>query len=62
MSLGQGQGYIRETYMFTYFNMLIICMLLQLINKVKVTHQGKGHIKVKIKIYISLSVLCSSYC
>ena len=34
---------------FTYFNLLIICMCLQVINKVKVTHQGKGHIKVKVK-------------
>ena len=24
-------------------------MWLQVINKVKVTHQGKGHIKVKVK-------------
>ena len=34
---------------FTYFNLLIICMWLQFINKVKVTHQGEGHIKVKVK-------------
>ena len=34
---------------FTYFNLLIICMWLQIINKVKVTHQGEGHIKVKVK-------------
>ena len=39
-------------YGFTYFNMLIICMLLQIINKVKVTHQGQGHINVKVKISI----------
>ena len=34
---------------FTYFNFLILCMWLQVINKVKVTHQGEGHIKVKVK-------------
>ena len=34
---------------FTYFNLLILCMWLQDINKVKVTHQGQGHIKVKVK-------------
>ena len=36
---------------FTYFNMLYLCMWLQVINKIKVTHQGKCHIKVKVKIY-----------
>ena len=34
---------------FTYFNFLILCMWLQVINKVKVTHQGEGYIKVKVK-------------
>ena len=34
---------------FTYFNMFILCIWLQVINKVKVTHQGEGHIKVKVK-------------
>ena len=34
---------------FTYFNFLILCTWLQVINKVKVTHQGEGHIKVKVK-------------
>ena len=34
---------------FTYFNFLILCMWLQVINKVKVTHQGEGHIKFKVK-------------
>ena len=37
-----------STY-FTYLNLLILHMWLQVINNVKVTHQGKGHIKVKIK-------------
>ena len=35
-----------KNYNFTYFKMLILCMLLKVINKVKVTHQGQGHIKV----------------
>ena len=49
-----------KTYNFTYFNMLILCMLLQIINKGKVTPQG--HIKVKVKISISVPILCSPYC
>ena len=28
---------------FTYFNLLFICMYLQAINKVKVTYQGQSH-------------------
>ena len=28
---------------------LILCISLQVINKVKITHQGEGHIKVKVK-------------
>ena len=39
-----------KKYNFTYFNMLILCILLQIINNVKVTHQGQGHIKVKVQI------------
>ena len=34
---------------FTYLNMLILCIWLQIINMVKVTHQGECHIKVKVK-------------
>ena len=48
-SLGQGQGHIRKNDNFTYFNLLILCMWLQVINKVKVTHQDESHIKVKEK-------------
>ena len=33
-------------------------MWLQVINKVNVTHQGEGHIKVKVKISSSLPTLC----
>ena len=43
---------------FTYFNFLILCMWLWVINKVKVTHQDEGHIKVKVKISSSLPTLC----
>ena len=43
---------------FTYFNMLILCIWLQVINEVKVTHQGEGHIKVKVKISTSFLILC----
>ena len=30
----------------------------KVINKVKVTHHGEGHIKVKVKISSSLPMLC----
>ena len=43
---------------FTYFNLLMLCMWLHVIKKVKVTHQGEGHIKVKVKISSSLLILC----
>ena len=44
-----GQGHMRKNDNFTYFNFLILCMWIQVINKVKVTHQGQGHIKIKVK-------------
>ena len=56
-SLGQGQGHMTKNVNFTYFSMLFLCMWLEVINKVKVT-QGKGHIKVKVKISTSLPILC----
>ena len=34
---------------FSYLNILILCIWLQVINKVKVTHQDQDHIKVKVK-------------
>ena len=43
---------------FTYFNMLILCIWLQVINEVKITHQGEGYIKVKVKISTSFPILC----
>ena len=49
---------MRKNDNFTYFNMSIHCMWLQVINKVKVTHQGEGHIKVKVKATTSFPFLC----
>ena len=43
---------------FTYFNMSILCIWLQVINKVKATHQAVGHIKIKVKISTSFPILC----
>ena len=36
----------------------IPCIWLQVINEVKVTNQGEGHIKVKVKISTSFLILC----
>ena len=52
---------MRKNDSFAYFKLLILSMWLQVINKVKVTHQGEGHIKVKVKISSSLQILCSLY-
>ena len=49
---------MRKNDNFIYFNLLILCMWLQVINKVKVTHQGEGHIKVKVKISSFLPTIC----
>ena len=54
---------MRKNDSFTYFNFLILCIWLQVINKVKVTHQGEGHIKVKVKylhpfIFYAAHTLC----
>ena len=43
-------------YNFTSFNMLIHCLWLEVINKVKVTHQGE------IKICTSLPISCHLFC
>ena len=37
--------------------MLILYILLQVINEVKATNQGEGHIKVKVKISTSFPIL-----
>ena len=39
----------------------LLCMWLQVINKVKFIHQGEGHIKVKEKMSTSLQSLCNPY-
>ena len=49
---------MRKNDSSTYFNLLILCMWLQVINKVKVTYEGEDHIKVKVKISSSLLTLC----
>ena len=47
---------------FTYFNMSIFAIWLQVINKVKVAHQGEGHINIKVKYpFKSRKILCSLY-
>ena len=46
---------------FSYFNMSILCIWLQVINEVKVTHQGEGYIKVKVKIPTSFPILCKFF-
>ena len=46
---------------FTYFNMLILCMWPKIINKVKVTHQGQGHIKVKVKYILPFPLYVKFY-
>ena len=43
---------------FTYFNMFILYIWLQVINEVKVINLGQGHIKVKVKISTSFPILC----
>ena len=46
---------------FTYFNLLNLCMWLQVINKVKVKHQGQGHIKVKVKYLLPFQLYVKFY-
>ena len=46
---GQSQGHMTKIIISLICTHLIICILLQIINMVKVTHQGQGHIKVKVK-------------
>ena len=52
---------MRKNDSFTYSNLLILCMWPKVTNKVKVTHQGEGHIKVKVKISSSLPTLYKFY-
>ena len=46
---------------FTYFNMLILCIWLQVINKVMITHQGEGYIKVKVKYLLPCQFVVKFY-
>ena len=46
---------------FTYFNLLILCMWPKVINKVKITHQGQGHIKVKVKYLLPFLLYVKFY-
>ena len=46
---------------FTYFNLLILCMWPKVINKVKVTHQGQGHIKVKVTFLLPFQLYVKCY-
>ena len=55
--IGSGSKSYEKNDNFTYFNMLILCIWLQVINVVKVTHQGEGYIKVKVKISTSFPIL-----
>ena len=41
--------------------MSILCIWLQVINEVEVTHQGEGHIKVKVKISTSFPIYAKFY-
>ena len=52
---------MRKNDSFTYLNLLILCMWLQVINKVKVTHQGQGHVKVKVKYILPFHLYVKFY-
>ena len=52
---------MRKSDSFIFFNFLILCMWVQVINKVKVTHQGEGHTKVKVKISSSCQLYVKFY-
>ena len=59
--IGSGSMSYEEIDNFTYFNMLILYLWLHVINYVKVTHQGEGHIKVKVKNIYLLSNFMSNF-
>ena len=52
-SLGQGQGHVRNNDNLPIST--CYCMWLQVIQKVKVTHQGEGHINAKVESRLLLS-------
>ena len=57
----RSRSYEKKNDSFTYFNLLILCMWPKVINKVKVTHQGHGHIKVKVKYLLSFQLYVKFY-
>ena len=52
---------MRKNNIFTYVNLLILCMWPKVIKKVKVTHQGQGHIKVKVKYLLPFQLYVKFY-
>ena len=52
---------MRKIDNFTYFNLLVLCIWLQVINKVKVAHQGEGCIKVKVKYLLPFQLYAKFY-
>ena len=57
----RSRSYEKKNDSFTYFNLLILCMWLQVINKVNVTHQVEGHIKVKVKYLLPFQLYVKFY-
>ena len=57
MSLGQGQGHMRKMIILLISTYQSSVYDYRVINKVKVTHQVEGHIKVKVKISTSFPIL-----
>ena len=43
---------MRKNNIFTYFNLLILCMWPKVINKVKVTHQGQSKYLLPFQLYV----------
>ena len=52
---------MRKKYNFTYFNMSILCIWLQVITEVKVTHQGQVknlfHFQFYAKFYLFQQII-----
>ena len=52
---------MRKNNIFTYLNLLILCMWPKVINIVKVTHQGQSHIKDKVKYLLPFQLYVKFY-
>ena len=52
---------MRKNGSFPYFNLLNLCMWLQVINNFKVTHENQGHIKVKVKYLLPFQLYVKFY-